>query len=150
MTTPVFVDYNDLLMALDWVSSGAAMENAAFVCLDTGTVHWVSADIEMEDEVPDDIETSDRYLAIPDKRDLDLGRNLALRFADELLPGATSTVQEFFRHPGAYANFKAFLEHQGRLQSWYDYEARAIEQALREWSQEQGIQVKAWPSVKHR
>ena len=150
MTTPVFVNIDDLLMAFDWVSSDAAMESAAFVCLDTGAIHWVSADLEMEDEVPEDIETSDRYLAIPDKRDLDLGRNLAVRFADEMLPGATRTVQEFFSHPGAYANFKAFLEHQGGLQSWYDYEARAIEGALREWSEEHGIQVKAGPSVKRR
>jgi hypothetical protein len=39
--------------------------------------------MESEEDLPDDLETSDRYLAIPHKNDLDLGNNLALRFVEE-------------------------------------------------------------------
>jgi len=40
----------------------------------------------LNDALPDDIEGDKKYIAIPDKRELDLGKPLALDFAREFLP----------------------------------------------------------------
>jgi hypothetical protein len=41
--------------------------------MDTGAIYWISEPNPLEEEVPDDLETSDRHIAIPHKNDLDLG-----------------------------------------------------------------------------
>jgi hypothetical protein len=82
----VTVKYDHLWLAFDFVSSGAPTEHCAYVSLDTGRIYWMSELNPIEDEdIPDDLETSDRYLEIPHKNDLDLGKRLALRFAEEQL-----------------------------------------------------------------
>lgn len=136
----VSVKYEDLTAAFDFVSFGAPMEHQAYISLDTGTIYWVSEFVE-EEEVPEDLETSDRYVAVPHKHDLDLGRNLALRFAEEVLPDRYDTVQDIFRHRGAYARFKNMLASEGHLDKWYAFEAESIRKALKEWCTEQDIEL---------
>jgi len=142
MQTSAPVSYADLLAAVDWVSAAAPMENSAFVSRETGAIHWASMRMPLEDELPDDIDDASLYLAVPHKNELDLGKNLALRFADEQLSDSFATVAGFFRQRGAYGRFKDLLDRQGQLQAWYDYEARAGEQALRKWSEENGLHLK--------
>jgi hypothetical protein len=72
----VAVKYEDLSAAFDFVSSAAPMEHQAYISIDTGTIYWISELNPLEEEVPEDLETSDRYIAIPHKNDLDLGRDL--------------------------------------------------------------------------
>jgi hypothetical protein len=60
----------------------------------------------------------------------------------EKLPESCDTVATFFRHRGAYGRFKDLLERKGMLETWYEYEAQAVEQALRTWSEENGLQLK--------
>ncbi|MEZ2354989.1 hypothetical protein [Caballeronia sp. RCC_10] len=77
----IAVKYADLSMAFDFVSDASPMEHSAYVSLDTGKVYWTSDfDDAFDEDHPDDLETSDRYLAIPHKNELDLGKSLALRF----------------------------------------------------------------------
>ena len=102
----VAVSYDDLLLAFDFVSDGSLMENNAYISIDTGQIYWTSDLNPTEDEVPDDLETSDRYIAIPHKNELDLGRNLALRFVTYELPERYGHAKAFFRSRGAYARFK--------------------------------------------
>jgi hypothetical protein len=137
----VTVKYEDLLLAFDFVSFGAQMEHLAYISLDTGAIYWISDDNATDEEIPDDLETSDRYVAIPHKNDLDLGSELALRFAAEELPERYARIQEFFRHRGAYARFKELLAAEGRLDQWYQFETEATDKALKEWCAENGIQV---------
>ena len=107
-----------------------------------GTVYWISeANPIDEEDVPDDLETSDRYIAIPHKNDLDLGNQLALRFAEEQLPHRFATIQAFFRRRGAYARFKELLSSEDCLDKWYAYEAEATDQALRAWCTANEIQL---------
>jgi hypothetical protein len=63
-----------------------------------------------EDDLPDDLETSDRYIAVPHKNDLGLGRRLALTFADREMPDSGEIVAGFFRRRGAYARFKDLVD----------------------------------------
>jgi len=82
----VAVEYEDLLLAFEFVSSSPPMENSAYVSLDTGQIYWVSSLNPIEDDAPDDLEESDRYIAIPHKNDLDLGQDLVFRFVAQELP----------------------------------------------------------------
>jgi len=138
----VTVKYEDLSAAFDFVSFGAPFEHRAFVSLDTGAIYWISETSPIDEEdLPDDLETSDRYIAIPHKNELDLGNNLALRFAEEQLPHRYSTIAAAFRHRGAYARFKELLVAEGCLEKWYAFEAGSTERALRDWCKENQIDV---------
>jgi len=137
----VTVRYSELLDAFEFVSFGVQVEHGAYIDLDTGSIYYVSAEIEMEEEVPDDLETSDRYLAVPHKNDLNLGRDLVLSFVDDEIPSEYDTVAGFFRKKGAYGRYKDFLEARRLLDRWYAFEARATERALRAWSQENNIEL---------
>ena len=137
----VTVKYEDLLAAFDFVSFSAPMEHQAYVSIDTGAIYWISELNPLEEEIPEDLETSDRYLAIPHKNDLDLGSDLVLRFASAELPDRYNTVEQFFRYRGAYARFKELLASAGCLDKWYAFEAESTEQALRNWCAENNINV---------
>ena len=137
----ITVKYEDISAAFDFVSFVAPMEHAAYVSLETGAIYWVSELNPLEEEVPEDLGESDRYVAIPHKNDLDLGSNLALRFATEELPERSATVEDFFRHRGAYARFKEFLAAEDCLDKWYAFEKESTERVLRNWCKENDIQV---------
>jgi len=117
-------------------------EHGAYICLDTGKIYWraASAGLESEGDLPEDLDVSDRYVAVPHKNDLDLGRRLALAFVDQELPGDRDTVIGFFRHRGAYSRFKDLLHRRDTLQRWYEFESRATEYTLLAWYEENGIQ----------
>ena len=142
-TKTVAVNATDLRTAFDFVSSGAPSEHSAYICLDTGKIYWESdsAGLEKEEDLPEDLEISDRYIALPHKNDLGLGRRLALAFVDQELPDDYDTVAGFFRQRGAYRRFKELLHTRGMLQRWYEFEDRAMEEALLEWCEENGIQL---------
>ena len=135
----VKVNLDELLEACEFVSFEGMFDHSAYVSLDTGAIHWISD--ELDEEPPADLETSDRYLAIPHKNDLDLGTHLAFRFAEHHLPNHYETVRGFFHRRGAYALFKDLLHRLGRLEDWYRFENDAIEQALTDWCRDNGLQV---------
>jgi hypothetical protein len=138
----VAIKYDDLSLAFDFVSSGAPMEHRAYMSLDTGRIYWISELNPLEEEeVPDDLETSERYLEIPHKNDLDLGRQLALRFVEERLPHRYNRAADIFHQRGAYRRFKELLVAEGCLEQWYAFEAEATEQALKGWCLENAIQL---------
>lgn len=105
----VTVQFSELLDAFQFVGTGAPYESSAFVNLDTGAIHCTSSVIELEEKVPENLETSDRYIAVPHKNDLDLGRNLALSFVEQQLPADYKAAADFFRSRGAYSRFKDLL-----------------------------------------
>ncbi len=137
----VTVNYDELSLAFEFVSAGLPMEHNAYISIDTGQIYWISDLNPTEEEVPDDLETSDRYIAIPHKNDLGLGRDLALRFAEQELPERYERAKAFFRSRGAYARFKKLLESEGVLEKWYKFEEESVEQALRDWCAENSIQL---------
>jgi hypothetical protein len=91
--------------------------------------------------VPDDIGDSEKFLQIPDKRELDLGKPLPLDFARQFLPADFDDVLQFFSRRGAYARFKDLLDRRGVLDQWYDFEAKAEERALRMWCDLNSIEI---------
>jgi hypothetical protein len=134
MPEVIAIKYDDLSAAFDFVSFAVPMEHRAYVSLDTGKIYWVSETNPIDEEdLPEDLDTSDRYIEVPHKNDLDLGNNLALRFVEEQLPSRRADVGHFFRRRGAYARFKNLLTAEGCLEKWYAFEAESTERALRQW-----------------
>jgi len=142
MTQSTPVKLEDLLAAYEWVSSSPD-DSEAFVSRITGNVHWSSSTIEFDEELPEDIDDASIYVRVPNKHDLNLGKNLALTFAEDRLADSYQTIANIFRQRGAYGRFKDLLERKGCLEAWYDYETKATELALREWAAEEGIPVVA-------
>ena len=97
----VSVNAAELLNAFEFVSAGLLYEHGAAICIDTGRIYLASSMIEMEEDLPEDLETSDRYIAVPHKNELALGRDLALSFIDRELPGDYNTAAGFFRRQNA-------------------------------------------------
>ena len=135
------VNLSDLRAALDWVSSGAPFELGAYVSRENGEIYWASEPDDFDVELPADIDDENRYLSIPHKNDLGLGRGLVARFVEAQCPEHYETVREFFRERGAYGRFKDLMETQGLLEAWFEYETAETEQALREWLDENGFAV---------
>ncbi len=145
MTSPkiVSVKATDLRDAFEFVSMGAPFEHEANICRDTGQIYLKLSFIELEEEdaPPDDLEDADRYIAVPHKNDLQLGRRLVLAFIDQELPDESDTVARYFRRRGAYGRFKELLHARGMLQKWYEFENLETEKALLDWCEENDIQL---------
>jgi len=135
------VKFSDLLLALEYVSAGVPFEAEAYLCVETGVIHYHSELADFGEELPEDIGDSEKYIAIPHKNDLDLGRRLVLDFAEAELAADLDDVYEFFKRKGAYARFKGLLETRGKLQQWYDYEESRQKAALRQWCEESAIEI---------
>jgi hypothetical protein len=78
-----------LSTSFEYVGSGQPYENGAVLNRESGEFLWRSeCSGNLDDEWPDGVENDERYLAIPHKRELDLGKPLAIDFVWEFLPDA--------------------------------------------------------------
>lgn len=136
------IAFEEIEDAFFFVSSAPEFEHQAFLDRETGKMYWHSEMLDDFEELPEDIE-NDRFIAIPHKKELGLGKRLAMDFIYTYLPEDAEEVEAIFRRKGAYARFKALLEKKGALQNWYDFEARAEEEAIRLWCKENGIELRA-------
>ncbi len=127
------VDWKELLDAFDFVSFGQPDEHQAVLCRETGKFFWYSELMDDMDEWPDDADDEEKYLRIPHKKELDLGKPLVFDFVDQVLPDQFDNVRRIFRRKGAYARFKDLLQRENALDRWYDFETKATEKALKEW-----------------
>jgi uncharacterized protein UPF0158 len=135
----------ELIDGLEIASLSNVGENQAFVCRQSGKVFTRMDPLDVGDEVneelPDDIDDPEKYVQLPDKRELDLGKPLVLDFVREVLPEDFDDVRDMFRRRGAYARFKDLLDRRRALEHWYDFERKATERALREWCKENSIEL---------
>lgn len=133
--------FSDIEDAFSMVDVNGLGEIEAWVDRRTG-VTYVSIPEAISGEknvLPDDIDDEDRYLSIPDKRDLGLGKPLVMRFARNQVPELYDRIWEIFSRRGAYARFKGLLEREGHLEEWYAYEEEQRQQAIRQWCDDNGI-----------
>jgi hypothetical protein len=134
------VAWDDIFTAFEFLGSGDAGDTA-YLCRETGAVFWHSEFGDNFEELPDDIDDEAKYVALPNARDLDLGKPLALRFAGDEFADHYDEVREIFARRGAYRRFKDLLTREGALNNWYAFEAAAKEKALREWCAQNGVAV---------
>ena len=135
------INLDELRNAFEFVSSGPSSQNFAYMCMDTGIIYWKSNVMDLEEEIPADLETSDRYIAVPHKNDLQLGQNLALSFIDQEIPHEYNFVASLFRKRGAYRRFKELLQAEGLLEKWFAFEVDASDLALQDWCKENNIEL---------
>ena len=133
--------FNDILDAFEFVSGARPGEAEAYLSVETGTVYWHSEYADGIDPLPDDVDDSAKYLSIPHKNDLGLGKPLALRFTEHCMPDSLAKVREIFGRRGAYVSFKDFLENRAMLSRWYEFEAAAQREALEQWCRENGVEI---------
>ncbi|MCX5846647.1 MAG: UPF0158 family protein [Deltaproteobacteria bacterium] len=134
------VSFNDIENAFFFVGSAPEYARSAILCRDTGEIFYTS-DLGDSDDLPEDIDDPEKYIEIPHKNELDLGKTLVIEFMSERLPTEVGWVHNIFRHRGAYARFKEFLEAKGLLEEWYTYEDTRQKAALREWCCENDIEL---------
>jgi hypothetical protein len=108
----------------------------------SGKIYWHSAFSDNDEDLPDDIDDK-KYISIPDKRELDLGKPLVLDFAREFLPDDYDEVRHIFSRRGAYRRYKELLVRRDALERWYDFSNKSEAAALREWCAENGIDLSA-------
>jgi hypothetical protein len=92
---------NDILAAFEFVSAAGVGEHQAFLCKSSGKVYWHSEFSDGLDELPDDIDDVEKFLQIPDKKELDLGKPLVLDFARQFAPDDFDEVRQIFSRRGA-------------------------------------------------
>ena len=134
------IDFKAIRMAFDYVSFGREFEHQAYLDKESGKIYWHSEYGDNEEELPDDL-SLDKYVSIPHKNDLDLGRCLVFRFAADHMPGDYDTIRSFFNHRGAYSRLNDFLQDKAMRDEWREYEERASDAALLEWCESEGIEV---------
>src|SRR5258705_10141188 len=142
------VSFQDIRDAYDFVASSDGMRQA-ILCRRTGKIYWRSDlsdldefnDDEFNDELPNDVEDGENYIDIPDRRELGLGKPLAIDFAREFLPNDLDDVRYMFSKRGAYRKLRTLLTRRNALDRWYDFESKATERALREWCELNSIDI---------
>lgn len=138
--------FEDITTAFEFANTNGDMgELRAFVCRQTGKIYYQFEDVDLQDleddKLPDDIEDATKYVPIPDKRDLDLGKPLVPAFVREFLPDDLDDVRHFFSKRGAYPKFRSLLARRRAIDCWHAFENEATEQALRAWCKEQRIEI---------
>ena len=132
--------YSDVENAYMFVSMSPPDEHYAYLNKETGETYYVST-LGDSDELPDDLEENEKYISIPHKNDLNLGRDLVFDFISANLPAEYEQVRRMFSKKGAYARLKELLEAKGQLEAWYEFENKATEEALRGWCKENDIRL---------
>ena len=129
------VKLSDIEFAIEFVSIDC-FDNEAFIDTETGLVLMSG---ECDDELPDDVYENDKYVMIPCKRDLDLGKSIVLKFVKKELPEELDSVYSMFRSKGAYAKFKSLLDRLDYIEQWHTYENKAVKNSIIEWCNDNSI-----------
>jgi hypothetical protein len=133
------IKFSDIEDAFFFVSMGEMYMNSAILCIETGQTFYIS-DFGDSDELPEDIDDdSDKYIEIPHKNELNLGKSLVLEFSAMYLPDNLEKINCLFHKKGAYSKFKNLLEAKGVLDKWYAFEKEEQNKALRQWCKKNNI-----------
>jgi hypothetical protein len=81
----VAISFSDIEDAFFFVSMDQQYMHKAYLCKETGETFYTS-EIGDSDELPEDIDDPDKYIAIPHKNELDLGKTLVIEFTSTYLP----------------------------------------------------------------
>ena len=137
------VSWGDLLLALECVTRGYIGHNQAFLCKESGKIYYYDDNEEphADQGLPLDINDDEKYLAIPNKHQLDLSRSFALDFVRQFLANDFDVVRRMFNRRGGYRKFKALLVRRRALDRWHEFETRAAQKALRQWCADNSVEI---------
>ena len=137
------IKFSEIEDAFFFVNSAYMYTNSAILCKESGKIFYQSdyLDEETLEEIPEELLENEDCIEIPHKNELDLGRNLVFEFVEGHLPGDFERVRNIFRRKGAYGRYKDLLEEKGLLKKWYDFENDRETVALREWCEDNEIEL---------
>jgi len=133
---------SDIENAFFFVSMDQQFMHNAYLCKETGKIFYTS-EMGDSDELPEDIDDPEKYISIPHKKDLNLGKPLVIEFTSKYLPEELDTVSSIFRRKGAYSRYKELLESKGALEDWYKFENERQAAAPKEWCRENNIETES-------
>ena len=134
------ISFDDIENAFLFVSMDQQGMHNAYLCKETGQLFYTS-EMGDSDELPEDIDDPEKYITIPHKNDLELGKALVIEFTSKYLPKELDRVYSIFLSRGAYSRYKDLLERKGLLDEWYKYEDERQKAALKEWCMENNIEI---------
>jgi hypothetical protein len=134
------IKFEDLEYAFMFVNSGQMHMHSAYLDSESGEFFYIS-EMGDSDELPEDIYENEKYIEIPHKNELDLGKALVLDFTSAHMPDDIEKVYSIFRKKGAYSRFKNLLDAKGLLDEWYSFEEKHQSEALRDWCKENKIKI---------
>ena len=115
------ISFDDIENAFLFVSMDQRFMHNAYLCKETSQIFYTS-EMGDSDELPEDIDDPNKYITIPHKNDLELGKALVIEFTSKYLPEELDRVYSIFRSKGAYSRYKDLLERKGFLDKWYKFE----------------------------
>ena len=134
------ISFDEIENAFFFVSMDQKYMHNAYLCKETGQIFYTS-EMGDSDELPGDVDDPDKYITIPHKNDLDLGKALVIEFTSEYLPEALDRVYSIFRSRGAYSRYKDLLDEKGLLDKWHRFEDERQKVALKKWCRENSIEI---------
>ncbi len=108
------VKFQVILEAFEFVSFAQMDEHQAFLEKETGKIFYHSDFDDDGEELPEDID-DEKYIVIPHKNDLGLGKKLALDFAHQHLRDEVAMIHAMFNRKGAYSSIRICLS---KEESW--------------------------------
>jgi hypothetical protein len=79
------ISFDDIENAFLFVGMDRQFVHNAYLCKETGQIFYAS-EIGYSDELPDDIDDPEKYLAIPHQKRLGLGKALVFEYVSQYLP----------------------------------------------------------------
>ena len=134
------ISFDDIENAFRFVSMDQKYMHNAYLCKETGQIFYTS-EMGDSDELPEDIDDPDKYITIPHKNDLELGKTLVIEFTTEYLPKELDRVDSIFRSRGAYSRYKDLIDEKGLLYKWHKFEDERQKIALKKWCRENRIEI---------
>ena len=138
------IAFDSIESAFLYVSMAQEFMNNAFLCKETGQIFYAS-EFGDSDELPEDIDDPERYIALPHKNELELGKRLVFEYVSKFLPDDFNQVVSIFRKRGAYSRFKDLLYKKGLLDDWYKFEDEHTKKALVQWCTDNDIELEGQP-----
>ncbi len=134
------ITFDSIENAFLYVSMDQQFMNNAYLCRETGQIFYTS-EIGDSDELPDNFDDSDKYIAIPHKNELELGKRLVFDYVSNFLPDDIDRVDSIFGKRGAYSRFKDLLDKRGHLDKWHKFEDERTRNALMQWCTDNDIEL---------
>ncbi len=136
------IDFNDIDDAVMFSSSDGNL-SSAILDTESGNIYYISDLFDVEEELPEDIYENEKYIEIPNQKELGLGKPCAIAFVSEFLPDEIDRAYSIFSKRGAFSRFKDFIESKDLLSKWYDYQEKKRVEALKEWCEDNNIKLKS-------
>jgi hypothetical protein len=134
------ISFRTVRDAFAFVSGAPYGAAAAFIDVETGRVVFHS-ETGGFDALPGDIGNEHKYLPVPHREDLALGRALAVDYVSTHLPDAVGKVDDIFKRSGADVSFKQFLAYRSRLDEWRAFSTDRETTALLKWCRDHRLPV---------